>query len=74
MFQPITNNLHQCMGPTSQNRKRGREKMAIIGAPTLLGEMQLPFYLRRDERFFGELGSCWSNEIAPSSPIAVLWG
>jgi hypothetical protein len=35
----------------------GRKKRTVIVVPTLLGEMQLPIYLRGDEkgRTFGEL-------------------
>lgn len=46
--------------------------MTVIVDPTLLGEMQLSFYLRGDERVFvmkekGELlESCWSNDTTSS--------
>jgi len=57
--------------------QRGRtEEVAVIVGPTVLGEIQLPLYLRGEEELFANyqkngtmLGSCWSNKSTTSPPI-----
>jgi hypothetical protein len=57
--------------------QRGRtEEVAVIVGPTVLGEIQLPLYLRGEEEFIANyqkngamLGSRWSNKSTTSPPI-----